>query len=95
LKVIGDHVRSVVHMIADGIRASNIGRGYILRRLIRRAVRHGRLIGIPGEFLPQVAETAIALSESAYPQVRQREGGIKAELQREEMQFLKTLERGE
>ncbi len=95
LKVIGDHVRSVVHMIADGIRASNIGRGYILRRLIRRAVRHGRLIGIPGEFLPQVAETAIALSESAYPQVRQREGGIKAELQREEVQFLKTLERGE
>jgi len=95
LKVIGDHVRSVVHMIADEIRASNIGRGYVLRRLIRRVVRHGRLIGIAGEFTPLVAETAIALSESAYPNVRQRETTIKSELQREENRFLKTLERGE
>ena len=72
LKVIGDHVRAVVHMIADEIRASNVGRGYILRRLIRRVVRHGRLIGISGEFIPQVAETAISLSESAYPDLRRR-----------------------
>lgn len=95
LKVIGDHVRAVVHMIADGITASNVGRGYILRRLIRRVVRHGRLIGIQGEFTVRVAETAITLSESAYPNVREREAAIKAELQREESQFLKTLERGE
>ncbi|BAZ50581.1 alanyl-tRNA synthetase [Nostoc sp. NIES-4103] len=95
LKVIGDHVRSVVHMIADEIRASNVGRGYVLRRLIRRVVRHGRLIGISGEFITQVAETAIALSESAYPNVRQREAAIKAELQREEANFLRTLDRGE
>jgi alanyl-tRNA synthetase len=95
LKVIGDHVRSVVHMIADGITASNIGRGYVLRRLIRRVVRHGRLIGINGEFTSRLAEMAIALSESAYPNVRQQEGGIQAQLQREESQFLKTLERGE
>ena len=95
LKVIGDHVRAVVHMIADEIRASNIGRGYVLRRLIRRVVRHGRLIGIEGEFTTKVAETAIALSESAYPNVRIREAQIKAELQREESRFLKTLERGE
>ncbi|WP_224086749.1 alanine--tRNA ligase [Nostoc sp. MS1] len=95
LKVIGDHVRSVVHMIADEIRASNVGRGYVLRRLIRRVVRHGRLIGITGEFITQVAETAIALSESAYPNVRQREASIKAELAREEANFLKTLDRGE
>ncbi|HEY9665699.1 MAG TPA: alanine--tRNA ligase [Coleofasciculaceae cyanobacterium] len=95
LKVIGDHVRSVVHMIADGITASNVGRGYVLRRLIRRVVRHGRLIGIQGEFTNRVAESAIALSESAYPNVRIREEAIKAELQREESQFLKTLERGE
>jgi alanyl-tRNA synthetase len=95
LKVIGDHVRSVVHMIADEIRASNIGRGYVLRRLIRRVVRHGRLMGISSEFTPKVAETAIALSESAYPNVRQRETTIKAELQREETRFLKTLARGE
>ncbi|MDB9438424.1 alanine--tRNA ligase [Dolichospermum lemmermannii CS-548] len=95
LKVIGDHVRSVVHMIADEIRASNVGRGYVLRRLIRRVVRHGRLIGISGEFINQVAETAISLSESIYPNLRQRETAIKAELQREESNFLKTLDRGE
>jgi alanyl-tRNA synthetase len=95
LKVIGDHIRSVVHMIADEIRASNVGRGYVLRRLIRRVVRHGRLIGISGEFTTQVAESAIALSESAYPNVRQREAAIKAELLREESNFLRTLDRGE
>lgn len=95
LKVIGDHIRAVVHMIADEISAANVGRGYVLRRLIRRVVRHGRLIGISGEFTTEVAQTAISLSESAYPNVRQREDAIKAELQREESNFLKTLERGE
>ncbi|ACK69354.1 alanyl-tRNA synthetase [Gloeothece citriformis PCC 7424] len=95
LKVIGDHVRAVVHMIADGITASNTGRGYVLRRLIRRVVRHGRLIGIEGAFINQVAEVAIALSETAYPNVRQRETPIKGELDREEAAFLTTLERGE
>ncbi len=95
LKVIGDHIRAVVHMIADEISASNVGRGYVLRRLIRRVVRHGRLIGIEGEFTTQVAETAIQLSESVYPNVRQWADFIKQELQREESAFLKTLERGE
>ena len=95
LKVIGDHVRAVMHMITDEIRASNVGRGYVLRRLIRRVVRHGRLIGIEGEFTTKVVETAISLSEGAYPRVRERENAIKAELQREESQFLRTLERGE
>lgn len=95
LKVIGDHVRSVVHMIADGISGSNVGRGYVLRRLIRRVVRHGRLIGIEGNFINQVAETAIVLSESAYPNVRERAEFIKNQLENEESQFLKTLDRGE
>jgi alanyl-tRNA synthetase len=95
LKVIGDHVRAVVHMIADGIRAENTGRGYILRRLIRRVVRHGRLIGIDAEFTTKVAESAIAMSEVAYPNVREKAEKIKAELQREEVQFLKTLGNGE
>ncbi|GAB4227101.1 MAG: alanine--tRNA ligase [Stanieria sp.] len=94
-KVIGDHVRAVVHLIADGVTASNTDRGYVLRRLIRRVVRHGRLVGIEGNFVNKVAETAIALSESAYPNVRKREQSIKNELEREENQFLKTLERGE
>ncbi len=95
LKVIGDHIRAVVHMITDGITASNLGRGYILRRLIRRVVRYGRLLGISGEFTTKVAETAIVLSESVYPAVREREIAVKTELQREESQFLKTLDRGE
>jgi len=95
LKVIGDHVRAVVHMIADGITASNVGRGYILRRLIRRVVRHGRLIGIEGAFISKVAETAIQLSEDAFPDTRRRADTIKAELDREEARFLETLERGE
>ena len=95
LKVIGDHIRAVVHMVADGVTASNVGRGYILRRLIRRVIRHGRLIGIEGNFINRVAETAIALSESAYPNVREREAYIKSQLEREESQFLKTLDRGE
>jgi alanyl-tRNA synthetase len=95
LKVIGDHVRAVVHMIADGITASNTDRGYVLRRLLRRVVRHGRLIGINQAFTPQVAATAINLAEKVYPNVREREEIITAELQREETRFLETLERGE
>lgn len=95
LKVIGDHVRAVVHMIADGITASNLGRGYVLRRLIRRVVRHGRLIGIERPFITEVAETAIALAETAYPNLRHREQAIMAELQLEESRFLETLDRGE
>ncbi|TYQ30724.1 alanine--tRNA ligase [Pseudanabaena sp. UWO310] len=95
LKVIGDHVRSVVHMIADGINASNVGRGYVMRRLLRRVVRHGRLIGISGTFASEVAEVAIALSESVYPNTREREKVIKDEIQIEETRFLQTLERGE
>lgn len=94
-KVIGDHVRAVVHLIADGVTASNIGRGYVLRRLIRRVVRHGRLIGIEAEFTDRLAETAIALSEADYPNLRYREKAIKSELQREETRFRETLERGE
>jgi len=95
LKVIGDHVRAVVHMIADGISAANVGRGYVLRRLLRRVVRHGRLLGIQTEFMERVAETAIALSEDTYPKVRAKADSIKAELQREEERFGATLERGE
>ncbi len=95
LKVIGDHIRAVVHMISDDITANNEGRGYVLRRLIRRVVRHGRLIGINQDFTTQVAETAIAVSESAYPKVRQKADTIKNELQKEESRFRETLERGE
>ncbi|MGQ9837354.1 MAG: alanine--tRNA ligase [Cyanobacteriota bacterium] len=95
LKVIADHTRAVMHLIADGVIPSNVDRGYVLRRLIRRIVRHGRLLGIREPFTAAVVETSIQLAEAAYPQVREREILIKTELQQEEEQFLKTLERGE
>ncbi len=95
LKVIGDHIRAVVHLMTDGVAASNIGRGYILRRLLRRVVRHGRLIGITSTFTVRVAQTAINLAQSIYPQVKENQARIELELEREELRFLETLERGE
>lgn len=95
LKVIGDHLRAVVHLIADGVTASNLGRGYVLRRLIRRVVRHGRLIGLDRAFTVTVAEAAINLMADTYPNLPEREEVIKGELEREEVRFLETLERGE
>ncbi len=95
LKVIGDHSRAITQLIADGVTASNLGRGYILRRLLRRVVRHGRRLGIDRPFLKQMGEASIALMASAYPQLEQRRELIRAELEREEARFLETLERGE
>ncbi|WP_413295881.1 alanine--tRNA ligase [Synechococcus sp. MIT S9452] len=95
LKVIGDHSRAVTQLICDGVTASNLGRGYILRRLLRRVVRHGRLLGINKPFLVAMGEAAIALMQAAYPQLNERRELILAELQREEARFLETLERGE
>lgn len=95
LKVIGDHVRAVVHMISDGVVASNVGRGYVLRRLLRRVVRHGRTLGINGGFIWSIAEVAIKLAQGSYPQVGDRAEQIREELEKEEQRFLQTLERGE
>jgi alanyl-tRNA synthetase len=95
LKVIGDHSRAITQLICDGVMASNLGRGYILRRLLRRVVRHGRLLGIDKPFLSAMGEAAIALMQGAYPQLAGRRDVILAELQREEARFLETLERGE
>ena len=95
LKVIGDHSRAITQLIADGVTASNLGRGYILRRLLRRVVRHGRRLGIDRPFLKLMGEASIALMASAYPQLEQRRAVISAELEREEARFLETLERGE
>ncbi|MBD1193137.1 MAG: alanine--tRNA ligase [Vulcanococcus sp. Clear-D1] len=95
LKVIGDHSRAITQLICDGVTASNLGRGYILRRLLRRVVRHGRLLGIDKPFLTAMGEASIALMQSAYPQLVERREVILAELQREEARFLETLERGE
>jgi len=95
LKVIGDHSRAVTQLISDGVTASNLGRGYILRRLLRRVVRHGRLLGIDQPFLKTMGEAAIALMQAVHPQLVERKEVILAELQREEARFLETLERGE
>ena len=95
LKIIADHCRAVTHLICDGVTASNLGRGYILRRLIRRIVRHGRLIGIEKPFLPNIAEVAIELMNEAYPQLLEKKNIIFGELKIEEARFLETLERGE
>lgn len=103
LKIIGDHMRAVVYLISDGVIPSNIGRGYVVRRLIRRVVRMGRLIGIRGDghgnsegaFLPSLAEVVISLSTEIDSDVESRRRSILGELQREEMRFIQTLERGE
>jgi alanyl-tRNA synthetase len=95
LKVIGDHSRAITQLIADGVSASNLGRGYILRRLLRRVVRHGRLLGIDKPFLGSMGDGAIALMAEAFPLLLERREAILAELNREEARFLETLERGE
>ncbi len=95
LKVIGDHSRAVTQLIGDGVTASNLGRGYILRRLLRRVVRHGRLLGIDRPFLAAMGEASIALMGAVHPRLVERRGQILAELDREEARFLDTLERGE
>nr|AUG32356.1 alanyl-tRNA synthetase [Paulinella longichromatophora] len=94
-KIIGDHSRAIVQLICDGVIASNLGRGYILRRLLRRVVRHGRLLGIQKPFLVDIGEISIQLMIQTYPQLNKRKKLILAELEREEARFLGTLERGE
>ncbi|MDA9692727.1 alanine--tRNA ligase [Prochlorococcus sp. AH-736-N03] len=95
LKIIGDHTRAVIHLISDGVAASNLGRGYILRRLIRRMVRHGRLLGITNEFLPHIATVGINLMKNNYPDLKNNNDLILNEIKIEEIRFRETLERGE
>ena len=95
LKIIGDHTRAVIHLISDGVAASNLGRGYILRRLIRRMVRHGRLLGITSEFLPDIATVGINLMQNNYPDLKNNNDLILNEIKIEEIRFRETLERGE
>ncbi len=95
LKIIGDHTRAVIHLISDGVAASNLGRGYILRRLIRRMVRHGRLLGITNEFLPHIATVGINLMQNNYPDLKNNHDLILNEIKIEEIRFRETLERGE
>ncbi len=94
LKVIGDHVRSMTFMIGDGILPSNEGRGYILRRILRRAIRHGRLIGIDKMFLDGAVDVVINMFGKAYPNLVEKSDYIKKVVEMEETSFLRTLRAG-
>lgn len=94
IRVVTDHIRSVTFMISDGIMPSNEGRGYVLRRLLRRACRHGRLLGIEGQFLPGLAETVIAGSKDGYPELEEKREFILNVIAKEEEQFNKTIDQG-
>ena len=94
LRVITDHIRSTTFMIGDGVIPSNVGRGYVLRRLLRRAARHGRLLGIDRPFLAEVCETVIKENESAYPGLREKQDYIIKVISMEENSFYKTIDSG-
>ena len=94
IRVITDHIRSVTFMVSDGITPSNEGRGYVLRRLLRRAARHGRLLGIQGEFLAELAKTVIAESYTGYPELGDRQDYILKLITVEEQNFNKTIDQG-
>ncbi len=94
LRVITDHIRSTTLMVGDGIQPSNSGRGYVLRRLLRRAARHGRLLGITRPFLSEVCDTVIKENEGAYPELAEKKDYIKKIISVEEEAFAKTIDKG-
>ncbi len=94
LRVITDHIRSTVMMVSDGVIPSNEGRGYVLRRLLRRAARHGKLLNIDREFLYEVAETVIEASKSAYPELEEKKDYITKIIKKEEERFDATIDNG-
>lgn len=94
LRIVSDHVKSCTFMISDGIMPSNEGRGYVLRRLLRRAARHGRLLGIEGRFMATLSETVIRLSKDGYPELEEKKAMILKVLAEEEEKFNKTIDQG-
>lgn len=94
IRVITDHSRSVTMMVSDGILPSNEGRGYVLRRLLRRAARHGRLLGINRTFLSEIADTVIACFGDAYPNLKEKQDYIKKVISLEEERFYSTIDQG-
>ena len=94
IRLITDHIRSVTFMTSDGILPSNEGRGYVLRRLLRRAARHGRLLGIKGSFLAELSKTVIDVSKDAYPELADKQEHIFATLNKEEENFNRTIDQG-
>jgi len=94
LRIITDHIRSTTMMICDGVMPANVGRGYVLRRLLRRAARHGRLLGVTEPFLYEVCDTVIEANAGAYPELRDKEAFIKTVIKTEEERFGNTIEAG-
>ncbi len=94
IRVITDHIRATVFMASDGILPSNEGRGYVMRRLLRRAARHGRMLGIDHPFLTDLVDTVITSSEVGYPELREHESYIKKVIGTEEERFYKTIDSG-
>ncbi|MBQ8730180.1 MAG: alanine--tRNA ligase, partial [Lachnospiraceae bacterium] len=94
IRLITDHIRSVTFMISDGIMPTNEGRGYVLRRLLRRAARHGRLLGIEGTFLAKLSNTVIEVSKDGYPELDEKKEFIFTVLTQEEDKFNKTIDQG-
>ena len=94
IRVITDHIRATVFMASDGILPSNEGRGYVMRRLLRRAARHGRMLGINRPFLTELVDTVIESSEAGYPELREHEAYIKKVIGTEEERFYKTIDSG-
>ena len=94
IRVITDHIRSVTFMVSDGIMPSNEGRGYVLRRLLRRAARHGRLLGIQDKFLSKLCETVIEGSKDGYPELEEKKEFITRVISEEEEKFNKTIDQG-
>ena len=94
IRLITDHIRSVTFMTSDGILPSNEGRGYVLRRLLRRAARHGRMLGIKDMFLAELSKTVIEVSKDAYPELLEKKEHIFATLNKEEESFNKTIDQG-
>ena len=94
IRIVTDHIRSATFMISDGIMPSNEGRGYVLRRIIRRAARHGRLLGIKGDFLANLSHTVIEGSKDGYPELEEKKDFIFNVLTQEESKFNKTIDQG-
>ena len=94
IRVITDHIRATVFMASDGILPSNEGRGYVMRRLLRRAARHGRMLGINRPFLTELVDTVIESSEAGYPELREHEAYIKKVIGTEEANFARTIDAG-
>ncbi len=94
IRVVTDHIRSTVFMVGDGVIPSNEGRGYVLRRLLRRAARHGRMLGIENAFLADVSQTVMEQNKGAYPELQENFGYIQKTIAAEEERFLRTIDQG-